>query len=339
MLRTKRWRLSAAPRSRRHILFHFLFFILSQYLCAPLCSAAEQPESGEQIVAEVDGSRITKDELEQDLRRQLQNELQYFSETEHHFLRRRVLQRIIDRRLLLAEANANGYAPPDEEVMLHLRALKKSFVSEDVFRRELEQRGMDHETFASGIKDDLAVKNYVEKTIFHGLAVDAAEVRAEFDRDPQKYAPPEEVRARHILLRLNEDADPEVAAKVESKAKELARAAAEYDSDFIRLAREHSEAPNSAQGGDLGFFTQNQFESQFTQAAFALKPGQISVPVRTRHGFHIIKVEERRGGAGPEFDRVKAQVERELMERKQERALRDHLIALRRRHKVIVYYN
>ncbi len=111
----------------------------------------------------------------------------------------------------------------------------------------------------------------------------------------QREQPGTEIRARHILLRIAPDAPPEQRESLLAEARDL-RARAVAGANFAKLAEEKSQDPGSAkQGGDLGFFRRGQMVGPFDEAAFALGIGEISEVVETPFGYHIIKLEERRG--------------------------------------------
>lgn len=107
----------------------------------------------------------------------------------------------------------------------------------------------------------------------------------------------QEVRARHILVPTEDEAKA-VLAEVKK------------GTDFAELARQKSKDPSAAaEGGDLGYFTKDQMVPEFAAVAFALEKGQVSDPVKTQFGWHIIKVEDKRSKPVPEFDKVKDQIE------------------------------
>jgi peptidyl-prolyl cis-trans isomerase C len=114
----------------------------------------------------------------------------------------------------------------------------------------------------------------------------------------------EEVHARHILV------DDENEAK--SVLEQLKNGA-----DFATLAKEKSKDPGAAEGGDLGYFTKDQMVPEFADVAFKMYPGQLSNPVKTQFGWHVIKVEDRRTKQPPEFDKVKDQIEAYLARKAQ----------------------
>src|SRR6516225_9218323 len=106
----------------------------------------------------------------------------------------------------------------------------------------------------------------------------------------------EEVRARHILVEKEDDAK---AILEQLKA----------GGDFAALAKEKSKDPGAADGGDLGYFTKDQMVPEFAEVAFKMYPGQLSNPVKTQFGWHIIKVEDKRTKQPPQFEAVKGQIE------------------------------
>ncbi|MFL6799108.1 MAG: peptidylprolyl isomerase [Xanthobacteraceae bacterium] len=106
----------------------------------------------------------------------------------------------------------------------------------------------------------------------------------------------EEVRARHILVETEDEAKAIV--------EDLKGGA-----DFATLAKEKSKDPGGSEGGDLGYFTKDQMVPQFSEVAFKMYPGQLSNPVKSQFGWHVIKVEDRRNRQPPEFEKVKDQVE------------------------------
>jgi peptidyl-prolyl cis-trans isomerase C len=135
-------------------------------------------------------------------------------------------------------------------------------------------------------------------------AVSEEAMRKLYDESVSKLTPEEEVHARHILVD-SEDKAKEVAAKLKAKG------------DFAALAKEYSKDPGAAEGGDLGYFTKEQMVAEFAEAAFRLKTGDISDPVKTQFGWHIIKLEDRRPKPVPPFEQVKDQIEQFLVRKAQ----------------------
>jgi peptidyl-prolyl cis-trans isomerase C len=123
-----------------------------------------------------------------------------------------------------------------------------------------------------------------------------ADIKARYDAEIAKLPPVEEVRARHILVKTEDEAKTVIKELGEGK-------------DFAELAKAKSTDPNKSDGGDLGYFKKGMMVPEFETAAFAMKKGDVSkAPIKTQFGFHVIKIEDKRNAPAPEFDQVKDQV-------------------------------
>jgi peptidyl-prolyl cis-trans isomerase D len=145
------------------------------------------------------------------------------------------------------------------------------------------------------------------------LSEEADAVRQEYERRRSEFDRPEEVRARHVLVRVAEDAPEPDVERARQRIEEL-RARIEGGADFADVALEASEDPGSKeQGGDLGFFPRGRMVKAFEEAAFSLEPGALSPVVRTPFGFHVIRVEERRPPVVIPFEEARQEIARELV--------------------------
>jgi peptidyl-prolyl cis-trans isomerase C len=119
----------------------------------------------------------------------------------------------------------------------------------------------------------------------------------------------QEVRARHILFRVEDGKDEKASKEAEAKAKAVL-ARLNKGEDFAKLAGELTEDPSGKEnGGDLGYFTKDQMVPEFAEVAFKLDAGKVSDPVKTQFGWHVLKVEDKRNRPVPEFEKVKDQIE------------------------------
>jgi len=125
-----------------------------------------------------------------------------------------------------------------------------------------------------------------------------------YDEAVKSMSGQEEVRARHILVE-GEDEAKAILEQLKGGA------------DFAKLAKEKSKDPGAAEGGDLGYFTKDQMVPEFADVAFKMYPGQLSNPVKTQFGWHVIKVEDKRTKQPPEFEKVKDQIEAYLARKAQ----------------------
>lgn len=136
------------------------------------------------------------------------------------------------------------------------------------------------------------------------------------------YSQPEQVRARHILLAAPKNAPAEKKAEARKRIEELRKQIVDEKKDFAQLAKEHSEDPGSkAEGGDLGFNSAQAWVKPFADAAFSLEPGEVSSPVETDFGVHLIKVEEKRPPQNKELKDVEAEIATVLWKREKSKEL------------------
>jgi peptidyl-prolyl cis-trans isomerase D len=152
---------------------------------------------------------------------------------------------------------------------------------------------------------------HVKPEMFAG-AVTEQELRDFYDANSERFVVPKTVEARHILIRLPADAPPEAVEKAQGKIQDILKMARE-GKDFSELAKQHSEDEGSkTQGGALGAFPKEAMIQPFADVAFALPPGQISDPVRTRFGLHLIRVEKVNDGRTRGFEEAKADIQSQL---------------------------
>ncbi|GEP01230.1 peptidylprolyl isomerase [Methylobacterium haplocladii] len=165
-------------------------------------------------------------------------------------------------------------------------------------------------------RDKLLLDDYLEQEAKKAVTPDAA--KALYDQTVKAMKPEEEVHARHILVDNEADAK-KIAARVKG------------GEDFAKIAGETSKDPGSkAEGGDLGWFTKERMVAPFAEAAFKMSPGQVSDPIKTQFGWHVIKLEEKRTKPVPSFDEMKEQVDQYLTRKAQQ----DVILKLREAAKV-----
>ena len=155
------------------------------------------------------------------------------------------------------------------------------------------------------------------------VAVNEDAVKAYYDAHAANFTVPEQRRARHVLIQLAKDASASDEAAARTRALEILGQARSGQS-FETLATERSEDLGSkAQGGDLGFFGQGVMDPAFDKTVFEMKPGELSEPVRSRFGYHIIRLEEIKAGSTKGFDEARADVEKAYRREQAERQFFD----------------
>jgi peptidyl-prolyl cis-trans isomerase C len=165
-------------------------------------------------------------------------------------------------------------------------------------------------------RDKLLLDEYLDREVKKAVTPEAA--RKLYDETVKTMTPEPEVRARHILVEQEDEA-------------KKAQARVKGGESFEKVAEELSKDPGSkGEGGDLGFFAKDRMVAPFAEAAFKLDPGQVSDPVKTQFGWHVIKVEEKRVKPIPPFEEMKDQVDQYLTRKAQQ----DLVLKLRQNAKI-----
>lgn len=176
-----------------------------------------------------------------------------------------------ERRLLIELIN---------QKLLLEHALDSKIEEEDSFKSELEK-----------VKENL-LSQFAVKKVIDSVSVSEEEAKKFYEEHPEYFASPEQVRASHILV------------AEEDKANELYEEI-QNGGDFGLLAADHSTCPSAAAGGDLNYFTKGQMVPEFEEAVFALEPNQVSKPVKTQFGYHIIKLTDKKESSTASFEEAK----------------------------------
>ncbi len=213
----------------------------------------------------------------------------------------------------------------------------RSFPSEEVFQQQLQQRKMTLEQLRTDTRASLQITALLQAELEAKTAVTPEQVNDFYVKNPAAFQQGERVKASHILVRVQANADPAEREKARAKAAGLL-ADVKAGKDFAALAKQNSDDPGSgAQGGDLGFFQRGQMVPPFEQAAFALAVGQTSDLVTSDFGFHIIRVTDKQPGRTQTLDEVRPEIEQYLVGQNREQQTRLFVEALKAKGKVEIY--
>ncbi|MDX1368506.1 peptidylprolyl isomerase [Pseudomonas sp.] len=207
-------------------------------------------------------------------------------------LKREALEQLIDKELLWQEAQRLAVKVEDTQVQQELEAKRSAFRSADAFTRALTEAGFDETSYADYLRHEL-VASQVLQVLSQPAPINEQEVRRVYEENQARLVRPEQVRARHLLLAVPAGADAAVAREAEQRIRDLLQQI-RTGADFAELAQRHSEDANAQQGGDLGYFSRGKMVPAFEAAAFALRPGEVSEPVRSPYGWHLIQLEAHR---------------------------------------------
>ena len=189
--------------------------------------------------------------------------------------------------------------PEDQKKLAALSTIIDSKVIAEKARAEKLDETEDFKARLEFILDRELHNTYFKKHVVD--VVTDADIKARYDKEVAALPPVEEVRARHILVKTEDEAKAVIKELGEGK-------------DFAELAKVKSTDPNKSDGGDLGYFKKGMMVPEFETAVFAMNKGDVSKePVKTQFGFHVIKVEDKRVAPPPPFEQVKEQVKQIVM--------------------------
>jgi peptidyl-prolyl cis-trans isomerase C len=286
------------------------------------------------VVARVNGEAIPKAEFEKAIRNVEGRVGQPVPAAERDRVFRGVLDQLVAYRLLMQESKSRRIEVAESDVEARVAAIKQQFPSEDAFKQTLAQQNLTLEQLREDARTDMRVAKMLESEVNSHVAVQSQEVNAFYQQNPDKFRQGERVRASHILIRTAENADAGAKQEARAKAADVLKQV-KSGKEFGELAKFYSQDPGSASsGGDLGYFSQGQMVPPFEQAAFALKPGDVSDVVETPFGYHIIKVADRQPARAVPFDEVKAQIEQFLQNQQRQQKTEAFVGTLKARGKI-----
>lgn len=186
-----------------------------------------------------------------------------------------VLEQIILEKVLMDEANSANINVTDEELNTEFEKVKKNYTAED-FDEFLLKNNFTEETYKNDVKNQLLITNFLRSKAEGIMQIEPTEKELKdlYDKYSSWF---KKVQASHILV-LSEEEAKSIKTKLDNGG------------DFAALAKEFSTCPSAEDGGDLGFFAANEMVAEFSNAAFAMSVGEISDPVKSDFGYHIIKV-------------------------------------------------
>ena len=287
-----------------------------------------------EVVATVNGQNITSQQLEEIFKAAVEGSGQKaatLTNEQKLGAYNQLLQELIMDKLVAGAAS--GEKVTDADVDAEIAKIKKQFPDEKIFEEQLKQAGQTPEKLKENLRTMLQQQLWMKSQV---KTSDVTEVQAQtfYDSNKKEFEQPETVKASHILFMVK----PEATEADVDKQKEAATKASERaikGEDFSTLAKELSEEPGAKESaGDLGFFTKDRMVPEFANAAFSQKIGDISQPVRTQFGWHVIKVTETKPAGTLPFTEVKEQITSYIKSTNQREAVQEVLKKLKESAKI-----
>jgi peptidyl-prolyl cis-trans isomerase C len=298
-------------------------------------AVAGEKQAPAEKVAVVNGSIITTAEFDQELKRTKQAHFmgKPISLSMLPKVKEKALESLIERELLYQESQKKGIKIDEAVVDDRLFMLRKRFPGEDEFKKELDKMGLSEALLKNQFRRSLATKQLFASELSEKVEVTDKEIKDYYDSNPGLFKQPEQVKASHILISTSPDADESQKAEARKKLQEIEQRLKKGE-DFSALAKEVSQCPSSARGGDLGYFGRGRMAKPFEEAAFALKPGEVSSIVKTQFGYHLVKAADRKPEGTMALKDVKGRLEQRLKQQKAREEMSKYVSGLKSKAKV-----
>lgn len=209
-------------------------------------------------------------------------------------LKEMVLQTMIGSEVIYQQAEKEKVTPTDKQVQDQIKSFNESAKNNTEYQEQLKKVGINEDFLKFQFARDLANTN-LQKKFEEDTKITEAEMK-KYYKDNKKSFYTDTVTASHILLKTQDSEGKEFSAEKKKEAKkkaEEALAKVKSGEDFAKVAKEYSQDSSASKGGELGTFGRGQMVSEFEEAAFNMKKGEISGIVETKYGYHIIKVTDR----------------------------------------------
>lgn len=294
------------------------------FLLIVLSGCAGAGLRGDQV-AKVNGVAITRAQMET---RQQIYELFFRQSMGDAASREHLIDQLITEQVLVQQAEARGITVTDAQVASEMErffsSLDRQYEGREAVLRELASRGLTNDAIAAFLRRFLVTQEVTEQKKAEAT-VGSDEVTAFYDQNKQLFTMEDEaVRAAHVLVAMDQ---PELAQQISAKAK--------AGGDFAQLARLYSVDPGTSRvGGDLGYFTRAKMVPEFSEAAFRLSTGEVSDPVQTKFGWHVIRLLDKRGPGLIPLEQARSHVVNLLLPTKQDQLYEQWVASLRQQARI-----
>ncbi|MEK6710383.1 MAG: peptidylprolyl isomerase [Nitrospinota bacterium] len=299
---------------------------------APAAWAA--PVTVERIVAKVDQEIVTLSELQDFVSEEVAKLSKVHSGAEFERRKREIelqgLDILVENKLILRRAKAMNLTVGEAELEQAVSAVTgRSNITTEELRRHLISRGQTLETYRERVRERLLVRKTESLEVNIRVSVSDEEIAAYYKANPSQFSEGEERRVQQIFFPLQEGAsDADINAQ-RDKA-EAAYKAVTGGADFGETAKKLSQDPAAPRGGDLGFIKRGEVFAEFEAVIFGLRRGEINKPVRTRAGFHIVRLAETKGGQVLPLAQLSSKIRDQLFDEKRAKRRREWVSELKR---------
>ena len=315
-----------------------IFGVTILFLIFPLAALAEEsaPTKPDKV-AVVNGKAIAYKDFERKLTIMTQQVMRgqpgQLPESLKARAKTEAVNQLISEELLYQECVNKKMKLDDGLVDKELQTIKGRFKNDAQYSETLKRMDLTEDELKQQIGRQAIIRNLLEKEVISKISVSKEDAKKYFQSNSAEFHQPERVRAQHILIKLEPGADEQKKAEARKKLEGVKKRILAGE-DFGKLAKEYSEGPSNVREGDLGYFTRGRMVKPFEDAAFKLKPNEISDIVETQFGYHLIKVLDHQADKDPSFEEIEPRVMTLLRQEKIHQQYDAYLAKLRQKAKI-----
>lgn len=337
---------------RRKRVTNYFFMLLSCLVLTVCCAGKtvdtvevkkqrgteEQSEVKERkVVARVNGKSIYEDQLARDVKKSLKKFKKYGMRNKPPEMvtrfQKKVLDKVIEQELIYQESQKLKIRDVDKKVEEKLHAMRTKYQTEERLNHSLKMKGSTIEELKGNLKKRVYIDEYLKIKGISEPEIPEEDIRRFYDSNPKAYSREETIKVSHILIKVNEDTPPGEKKKALKKTEKIRKEILGGE-DFAEMAKKHSECNSASGGGSLRYIKRGYMPVEFDKVAFALKEGAVSEVVKTKFGFHIIKVSEKIPGGITPYPEVRDFIRKFLQEDASKKRLAAHLATLKETAKI-----
>ena len=268
----------------------------------------------EQVIVVVDGDPYTLSDLDQYAKTKTGAKLptHEFTKVSQDAKSLVILEQFITDKLIAAEVKRLGIIVGDEQIDRFIEMIKeRNQLTDAQLTMVLHRDGMDMERYRKSVRAEMERERLISQQVKAKVSVTPEDIKRYYQANKNKFRTKERVRLRHILIQVPDNPTPEEEKAAVSKTSKIRKLAIAGES-FAQLARKYSQGAGASEGGEIGWVDRPSLMSELAAVAFNMSAGDISQPIRTSLGVHLLKVEDRDRGSVKPFSEVEGKIKAEL---------------------------
>ncbi len=295
------------------------------------------PEVEGNVVARVNGKPIYEERLNTEVQADLNKYRKYGMLGEDPNLIRNLqtsaLDKLIGEELLRQESRKLTIENIDTRVEQRLKELEEMTGHGPRMEKYLKMRNLTRESLQESLRNRIYLDEYLKQQGISEPNISEKTIRQAYEQHLDRYVREETIKVSHILIAVDENAESETKELARQKAQQI-RGEILNGKDFAEMAKQYSNCNSAAAGGNLDYIKKGYMPKEFDDVAFAMETDAVSEVVKTRFGYHIIKVLDKRPGGTIPYEEVKDFIAQYLQKEESQKRLENHLVALKSQAKI-----